>query len=521
MLQMGPVIPTYSYQEEIKNNRMTGSTSPDNQLLGTSVLHYLFHTPGNSLVSIGDLMVVDDQESMTRFFIRVTGIGHTCETIDSDHGNATSLIVDAFPIGCIGPDHVFRRPRVMPSRYSPVRTLDQEDISYLNQFMGEIEVGLVVSGYKPIPELPVRIPARILSQHMGVFATTGMGKSNFMKVFCASAISARRFGLLIIDPHGEYAAGLSSDFESRGLLHHPDAEQGLSVYSIQDEYIRNELDMKQLLISHDDLAITDLTLLFDLLPTEREVINLLTPFPGSDIIDFFINEDVESLPSHVKTTAYIGDHQDIAQRIRSAQPDALRVVQRQIQTLADISSVFLHKSESSVPSIIRDLLDNKVVLIDIPRMSEVAELFLLSVISRAVLLQYKSVVQSGRAGEDDPHQVLLTIEEAQRVLSMESEKTEIFRQIAMEGRKFGVGLCAITQQPKNIDPRVLAQMNTFVIMGLADRQDRETIASSAKHDLSVLDLEIQTLDRGDAIISTIGIPFPVSCHVHRFEDYIN
>ncbi|PKL59102.1 MAG: ATP-binding protein, partial [Methanomicrobiales archaeon HGW-Methanomicrobiales-4] len=55
---------------------------------------------------------------------------------------------------------------------------------------------------------------------------------------------------------------------------------------------------------------------------------------------------------------------------------------------------------------------------------------------------------------------------------------------------------------------------------LADRYDRETIASSAKHDLRVLDLEIQTLDRGDAIISTIGIPFPISCHVHRYEDYI-
>ena len=499
---------------------MTGRKAPDNQLLGTSVLNYLFSTPGNTPLSIGDLMVVDDHQSSTRFFIRVTDIGHNTDIPDPGIETSSSQMVTAFPIGCIGPDQIFRRPRVMPARYSPVRTPAPEDIAYLNQFMGEIEVGLVVSGYKPIPELPVRIPSRVLSQHMGVFATTGMGKSNFMKVFCASAISARKFGLLIIDPHGEYAAGLSSDYESRGLLHHPDADVGLSVYSIQDAYIREELEMKQLLISHDDLAITDLNLLFDLLPTEREVINLLTVFLGSDIIDFFINEDVESLPSHVKTTAYIGDHQDIAQRIRSAQPDALRVVQRQIQTLVDISSIFLHESESSVPSIIRDLLDNKVVLIDIPRMSEVAELFLLSVISRAVLLQYKGIVQSGRAGEDEPHQVLLTIEEAQRVLSHESEKTGIFRQIAMEGRKFGVGLCAITQQPKNIDPRVLAQMNTFVIMGLADRQDREIITSSAKHDLSVLDMEIQTLDRGDAIISTIGIPFPVSCHVHRFEDYI-
>jgi hypothetical protein len=498
---------------------MTSQPLSKNILIGNSVIHYSVLAPASSPISIGDLIVVDDTGNRARFFARVTGIGHGQQPVHGDP-NGTSLIVDAYPIGFIGEDQVFRRPRIMPTRFSLVRMLGPEDITYLSRFMGEIEVGLMVSGQRPIPDLPVSIPARVLSQHIGVFATTGMGKSNFMKVFCASAINARTFGLLIIDPHGEYAAGLSSDFESRGLLHHPDAENGLSVYSIQNKNVRDELDMKQLLINHDDLDITDLTLIFDLSSSEREVMNLLTPFPGHDIIDFFTNEDVEALPSHIKTTAYIGDHQDIAQRVRSAGSDALRVVQRQIQTLVDISSVFLHQTETSVPSIIEDLLDNKVVLIDIPRMSEVAELFLLSVISRGVLHQYKKVVQSGRPGEDEPHRVLITIEEAQRVLSMESEKTGIFRQIAMEGRKFGVGLCAVTQQPKNIDPRVLAQMNTFVIMGLADRHDRETIASSAKHDLRILDLEIQTLDRGDAIISTIGIPFPVSCHVHRYEDYI-
>ena len=90
----------------------------------------------------------------------------------------------------------------------------------------------------------------------------------------------------------------------------------------------------------------------------------------------------------------------------------------------------------------------------------------------------------------------------------------------MEGRKFGVGLCVITQQPKNVDPKVLAQVNTFVVMGLGDRGDREIIMGSAKQDLSKMEIEIQTLDRGEAIISTIGIPFPVSTRIHYYEDYI-
>jgi len=498
---------------------MTGHSVLESTLIGTSVLHYVCQTPATSPISIGDMIVVDDLVNRAIFYARVTGIEHENPGNPED-SDRTDLMVHAYPIGFIGVDQVFRKPRIIPTRFSTVRTLSPDDITYLSRFMGEIEVGLVVSGQRPIAELPVRLPARVISQHLGVFATTGMGKSNFMKVFCASAISARQFGLLIIDPHGEYAAGLSSDYESRGLLHHPDAETGLSVYSIQNEMVREELDMKHLQISHDDIDVTDLTLIFDLSPEEKEVINLLTPFPGHDVIDFFVKDNVEALPSHIKTTASIGDHQDIAQRVRNAKPDALRVVQRQIQTLVDISSAFLNPNNSSIPSIIQDLLDNKVVLVDIPRMSEASELFLLSVISRAVLHRYKNVVQSGRAGEDEPHRVLISIEEAQRVLSQESEKTGIFRQVAMEGRKFGVGICAITQQPKNIDPRVLAQMNTFIVMGLADRQDRETIASSAKHDLRILDLEIQTLDRGDAIISTVGIPFPISCHVHRYEDYI-
>jgi hypothetical protein len=90
----------------------------------------------------------------------------------------------------------------------------------------------------------------------------------------------------------------------------------------------------------------------------------------------------------------------------------------------------------------------------------------------------------------------------------------------VEGRKSGTGLCVVTQQPRNIDQKVLAQINTFVVMGLGDRGDRDIIMGSAKQDLSKMEIEIQTLDQGEAIISTIGIPFPVSTRIHKFEDYI-
>jgi len=57
-------------------------------------------------------------------------------------------------------------------------------------------------------------------------------------------------------------------------------------------------------------------------------------------------------------------------------------------------------------------------------------------------------------------------------------------------------------------------------MGLGDRGDRNIIMGSAKQDLSKMEIEIQTLDQGDAVISTIGISFPVCTRIHKFEEYI-
>ncbi len=479
------------------------------RLKGTTVTEFTWAAPAENDTAIGDLMVVVDERKEIRFFCRVHNITH----------NNNEIEITAYPIGFAGKDNIFRRPRIIPTINSPVRATSSEDIEIIARFMGDLEVGQMMSGLTPIPDLPVKLPSSIIRQHVGVFATTGMGKSNFMKVFCGSVISTQPFGLLITDPHGEYATGLVTDKSSRGLLNHSNAKEGLVVYSIQNESIRQKLGMKPLIFNYDDISISDLSLLFDHSRAEAEVINLLEPFSGKDIFDFFIKEDVESLPNSFRITSYIGDHQDIASRIRSGEPAALRIIQREVQTLMDIGKEFIFEEHSSIQDIINNLLQRKVVLIDIPGRSEVAELFILATISRAIMRYFKGITLL-RTDNQKSYEVQIAIEEAQRVLSIKAEKTGIFREIAMEGRKFGVGICAITQQPKNIDPKILAQMNTFIVMGLADQQDREIIMSSAKQNLRVMQTEIQTLDRGDAIISTIGIPFPVSCHIHRYEDVI-
>jgi len=505
------------------------------RLIGRSVLSYRFIAPHDATLFIGDIKKITDHIKHTTFFAKITELSHDSNFADPRWdtrvyaeqfyglGEDVFITVDAIPLGFVDTTGRFHKPRTIPSKFSFVEDPEADDFRFLTEQMGEIEVGLMRSGQDVIRDVPVRIPARVLPQHMGVFATTGMGKSNFMKTFCVSCMKERKFGLLIVDPHGEYVSGgkSSTGEPTSGLVHFTAGKDGLSIFTIRGENDRRKYAMNRLYLEFDDFRISDLSILYDLTAPQYDIVEAFDRTRGKDVIEFFATIDPEIFP--IKDPAAAGIREgSLAYQIRNSMSGPVRVIKRQIENLVKGNSAFFRPQGSSIPEIIAHLHDNRVVLIDIPDMGERSELFVLSIITRLIMDRHRSEARGFGIDErrESSHQVLIAIEEAQRVLGVGIGGTQVFRECAMEGRKFGVGLCVITQQPKNVDPRVLAQINTFVVMGLGDKHDREIISSSAKQDLSRMDTEIQTLDRGEAIISTIGIPFPVSTSIHLFEDYV-
>jgi uncharacterized protein len=506
------------------------------RLIGRSVLAYRFIVPHDRTLYVGEIVKVTDEGKGCCFYAKVADLYHESNFTDerwdtrpfSEHfyrlGDDVFIGVDAIPLGYVDAGGVFRKPRTLPSKFSPVDIPDSKDLSFLTQVMGDIEVGLMKSGQDVIRDVKVRIHSDVLPQHMGVFATTGMGKSNFMKVFCASCMKERQFGLLMVDPHGEYLHGKGKSQDGRqlrGLIHVDNARDGLAVFTSRQEEQRKRYGAHALTIEYDDFRIGDLALLYDLSYPQKDIIEALGDYAGSDVIGFFDRLDPEVFTPDTYRDMQ-GKDREMAHRLRTSNPGPLRVIKRRLDNLVKGNRKFFRDRGSSLSEILKYLHQNKVVLIDIPRMSERSELFILSIITRLILENHKeSSEKFGIEDEDgEPPRVLITIEEAQRVLGTGGSSTQVFRECAMEGRKFGVGLCVITQQPKNIDPRVLAQINTFVVMGLGDKGDRDMIAGSAKQDLTRMDTEIQTLERGEAIISSLLIPFPVSTKIHLFEDYV-
>jgi len=123
--------------------------------------------------------------------------------------------------------------------------------------------------------------------------------------------------------------------------------------------------------------------------------------------------------------------------------------------------------------------------------------------------------------EEKPN-ICIVLEEAPRVLGKEivEKSSNIFDTLAREGRKFKVGLLAITQLPSLIPKTILANMNTKIILGLEMNPERQSIIESASHDLTKDSKTIASLDKGEAIISSSFLRFPVPVKFTLFHDFV-
>jgi len=116
--------------------------------------------------------------------------------------------------------------------------------------------------------------------------------------------------------------------------------------------------------------------------------------------------------------------------------------------------------------------------------------------------------------------LFIVVEEAHNFAPFQEEDgvvptRSILRRIATEGRKFGFGLCVISQRPSRLDPTVLSQCNSQIILKILNPNDqnyiRQTVESLAMADL----LALPDLSQGEALLSGAMIPVPSLVKIRR------
>ena len=493
------------------------------RIFGKSVLEATFRSFYGIDLFLGEVLAAEDSERGRRFLFRVIQVTYGSDSSDPSWPERTAgahmagdaagtpytlhdpeqrlyKVATCQPLGYIDAAGEFRKPKSLPSQFARVTAPTAEDFSFLRERMGDLRLGLLRSGEDTI-DLEVGIKGETLTSHVGVFATTGMGKSNLMKVLAGQILASHgRYACLLFDPHGEYLEGGSGI--RRGLAHHPWAADRLRVYATR----ATGASATALRLSLGELTLGDLQTAYEWSHAQEDAIYRLIRFFGDGwIVRVGEEDDVGALADQL-----------------SVATSTLQVVQRRAQRILDMPCISRDPSQPSLSErIVDELMDGYSVLVETSGLSSVEEILVASAITRRLLETYANAYLDDRDRFAALPPALVALEEAQRVLSKAKRSDEnVFPRVAREGRKFKVGLCAVSQQPKLIDDELLSQFNTFFVLGLADEKNRNILRGSSKQDISDLGPEIQTLMPGEAIVTNLEAPFALPAQVWLYEEYL-
>lgn len=391
-------------------------------------------------------------------------------------------------------------PKTLPGFFSSVRDVTKEDFDFLRtRTTNNFFTGNLRSGTKTL-DLPIYLDGeKVLSHHILISGTTGRGKSVLMSNLLWHTIDKEYCSFLVLDPHDEYYGR-----NKTGLKDHPQAKERLSYYTPTNPPAgckTLKINLKNLKPSH----FNGVAYWSD--PQKQALAAYHRKYK-----DEWIAAIVLEKPLDVK---FIEATTDVIRR-RLLQILNLNIEKEEIICKGIFDT---EAGQTTTEDILAELEERKTTVIDTSEFSGATEILLGSIIATTALNRHKNT--NAEELRQKPA-ISIVLEEAPRVLGKEAlEKgANIFSTIAREGRKFKVGLTAITQLPSLIPREILANMNTKIILGIELKPERQAIIESAAQDLSSDERNIASLDIGEAIISSNFTKFAIPVTIPNFTETV-
>ncbi|HLG24421.1 MAG TPA: ATP-binding protein [Candidatus Nanoarchaeia archaeon] len=386
----------------------------------------------------------------------------------------------------------------LPGFFSEIREIKKSDLDFLTKPKNPLLVGNLRSGSKTL-DVPIYLDSeKAFSHHILVAGTTGRGKSYLISNILWNSLENDCCAMLVLDPHDEYYGR-----NKIGLKDHPKKEKIVYYTSKNAPVGTNSLK-----ISLDVLKPHHFEGVLNFSDAQSQCLNLYYREFDKNWIEAAILERPLTAGKLFKD-------------------DTIAVVRRRLLQTLDLdfsnSQLFcngifqLNSGTATISDIVRHLEDGKIVIIDTSNFSGSVEILIGSLIANEIFKRYKYHKMNGSL--DSKPVISIVLEEAPRVLGKEVLEAgpNIFSTIAREGRKFKIGLCAITQLPSLIPREILANMNTKIILGIEMKPERQAIIESASQDLSEDDRTIASLDIGEALITSNFIKFQTPITVPDFK----
>ncbi|MBS1263400.1 MAG: DNA double-strand break repair helicase HerA [Methanonatronarchaeales archaeon] len=383
----------------------------------------------------------------------------------------------AVTIGSRDERGVLRPPRSPLSPGDRVYPADEELLEgVLGLGEGSLYLGLLEN-----TDIPVRLEAAsLVKKHCSILARTGSGKSYAAGVLMEELMESG-VPILVIDPHGEYGSLRSPNSRKgeRDLMERygvePRGYPGVHVFSptgLEGETFR----MNGLNLGPRELK--------ELVPTS------------------LTNTQVGVLYKAIKELREEGLEYDVEDVIERAEDNRSKSKWNLINSLEYLRDLdVLSASPTPVEELVREgrcsVLDMRGVE---PEMQPI-------IVARTA----RNVFEARKRGEVPP--VMMFLEEAHNFVPERGfgkvASSDVLRTVASEGRKFGMGLCVVSQRPAKVDKNVLSQCNTQIILKVTNPNDLKALASGVEGLTADMEDEVSRLPSGSALMVSTNVERPV------------
>jgi len=332
----------------------------------------------------------------------------------------------------------------------------------------ELNTNSAYIGYLEGRQIPVHIDLqKLLTKHVSILAKSGAGKSYTVGVLIEEIIE-KGIPLLIIDPHGEYSS-LKKPSEEK--------KEKLAYWKISAKEFSKQI-----------LEYGDINENSNLIPLKlNENIN------SYELIKYFptqLSSTQESILFSAMKNLETNSFDNIILELESMN---IGNNWQLIDTLKYLKSLKLF---SSHPTPLLELIKpNQASILNLKGIDP-------SIQNMVVAKLLKDLFLARKKEKIPPF--FCVIEEAHNFVPEKgfgkSKSSEVIRLISSEGRKFGLGLCIVSQRPALVQKTVLAQCTTQIIMKITNPNDLRTITNSIEGISSETVDEIQNLSIGSALV---------------------
>ncbi|MCI4346451.1 MAG: ATP-binding protein [Thermoplasmata archaeon] len=332
--------------------------------------------------------------------------------------------------------------------------------------------------------LPVELDInQLVQRHVSVLAKTGGGKSYLLGVLIEELLR-HKVTCVIIDPHGEYGSlrqpseknGAHARFnvEVQGFasrIHEYSPDTSLNTTAKPLTFSLRTLDPRELLTF---MGLSNVKTFLAPLKKLLEEVGAVNP-------DYTVKELVRAAERGEGPTLEVLherlDYVEATQLLGPKGTSLNELVHKGEATLINLRGVAPDIQEIVVTKIASTLFDNR------------------------------------KKGKIPP--LFLVVEEAHNFAPQQGVVTcsRILKNIASEGRKFGLGLCVVTQRAARIDKSVLSQCTTQLILQVTNPLDLKAIAQSIEGLTEGMTEMIQALPVGVALVTGGGYHTPLFCEI--------